>query len=1145
MHVPSRVSSRPLSFGVALAALLMLALFSAPAPAQDITVHGTDDPRAAKKQLNERERPVSERVAAGELPPSKLDTLIKSEAAVVHRLPRISEEVLQKNRNSFEKRTPVGIVRDLPRPVEGASDATCFVTADNAKVGVLKIIAEGAREVRVRFTDFDLPAGARLYVSSAQNPDEVYGPFEGRGMNGDGEFWSPPVAGEAVVVEYVVPDPGEPSAADRLPFRIPQVGHIYVNTRDSSLEKVAGSCNLNIPDEWKTAARSVGRMSFQSGGGFFLCTGTLINSRNNDLTPYFLTANHCISTEEEARSLSVRWFFDSPSASTASSSGATLLSTSTATDYTLLLINGSLPADVRWAGWTTTAAAVGSNVTGIHHPDGDYKRISFGNLIDAACPTGLPGACDNFYKVRWNSGTTEGGSSGSGIWTGSSADPLLVGMLNGGFASCSNLSGTDFYGRFDKTYPQIASFLEGGSDDGFEGNATRDIARAISPGSYNGLIVKSTDEDWYRINVPAGSVIRFTREAKSENGKVRMQLFRGGEASPVRSTTLDSSTESVWAHNSSGGSIDYFLRVYLTDDTRNSYDLRVTLQTCAFSFPFPSTTYYSHSESGSIYLDATAQGCDPVVSSNVSWLNVAPNPIPIISNLGGTTYQVNFSLERNTSTASRTGVITAGGQTFSVIQQGVPCPYVVTPVSRSLSQSGGTGRVDVIFNGAACQNWLATSNANWITVGFVSNATDFSGSFRGTVTYSVGANTSPAARTGTLTVAGQIVNVTQAAADPRWQPTTLRADQVQFKSWRFNSVQPPQAYVKLIFPSTGYRVADWGQLVRVGNDYSVDVVVERFTGTTLPIETATARIYELKDSPQSGNTFTMRFGTGATVMNTITLPSSYPPNPIDNARTYASEHYRDFLGREPDAPGLDFWTNEITRCGVDSQCIDSRRVNVSAAFFLSQEFQATGYYVYRLYRAGLGRVPYYGEFVPDAARVGAGIVVDNRLSPDVINSNKLAFARLFVARAEFRALYDSKTNAEYVDLLAQNTGVALSSQARQSLIDELGATGGTADERRASVLAKVADGIRATPPAGGGVGVDQVFETTYGRAFYDAHFNRAFVLMQYFGYLKRDPDEDGYQFWLAKLNQFGNYRDAEMVRSFVLAAEYRARFGQP
>jgi len=265
------------------------------------------------------------------------------------------------------------------------------------------------------------------------------------------------------------------------------------------------------------------------------------------------------------------------------------------------------------------------------------------------------------------------------------------------------------------------------------------------------------------------------------------------------------------------------------------------------------------------------------------------------------------------------------------------------------------------------------------------------------------------------------------------------------------------------------------------------------------------------------------------------------PNPIDDARFFVRQHYRDFLNREPDTPGWDFWTSQITGCGNNTQCLSSKRDSVSAAFFLSPEFQVSGNFIYRMYKGSLiqgpgpgGRFPTYAEFIKDIQQVTLGIVVDNKLSPQVIETNRAIFAEQFVLRAEFRTIYDSLNNQQYVDKLFATTGIAPAAAERTALINGLAQGGG---ETRGSVLRKIVDGTRVTSDGA------LEFTTRYGKAFYDREFDPSFVLMEYFGYLHRDPDEAGYQFWLAKLRLFGNWVDAEMVRAFVISPEYRSRFG--
>jgi hypothetical protein len=247
------------------------------------------------------------------------------------------------------------------------------------------------------------------------------------------------------------------------------------------------------------------------------------------------------------------------------------------------------------------------------------------------------------------------------------------------------------------------------------------------------------------------------------------------------------------------------------------------------------------------------------------------------------------------------------------------------------------------------------------------------------------------------------------------------------------------------------------------------------------------------------------------------------------------QQYLDFLNREPDPPGLDFWTKQITVCGADAKCADRKRVNTSGAFFLSTEFQSTGYFVYRFYKGALNRRPTYAEFIADVRKVASGIVVDNQLNDQIIESNKQAYAQAFVALPEFKAIYDALDDAGYIDRLTATTGIALSAADRSALLDGLNNN----NETRASVLRKILDGTTTT---GNG---NLKFTTTHGEAFYKKEYNSAFVLMQYFGYLRRTPDDSGYQFWLDKMNRIGNFIDAEMVRSFIISDEYKSRFGHP
>lgn len=261
-------------------------------------------------------------------------------------------------------------------------------------------------------------------------------------------------------------------------------------------------------------------------------------------------------------------------------------------------------------------------------------------------------------------------------------------------------------------------------------------------------------------------------------------------------------------------------------------------------------------------------------------------------------------------------------------------------------------------------------------------------------------------------------------------------------------------------------------------------------------------------------------------------PGTNTPITIADVDFFVQQQYLDFLNRFPDQPGLAFWMSEITQCNNDPACIDRKRTNTSGAFFMSPEFQYTGYYIYRLYKGGLGRMPKYAEFMPEVRQVAQGIIVNNQLSPSVIEANRMTFTNAFVQRAEFTAIYGGLSNQQYVDRLFATTGINASAQDRQTLVTGLN----NQTETRATVLKKVVDGTIII--AEGNV----QYTTTYGKAFYDKEFNPAFVQMEYFGYLRRDPDQAGFDFWLNKLNFYGNFTDAEMVRAFIISPEYLSRF---
>jgi hypothetical protein len=238
------------------------------------------------------------------------------------------------------------------------------------------------------------------------------------------------------------------------------------------------------------------------------------------------------------------------------------------------------------------------------------------------------------------------------------------------------------------------------------------------------------------------------------------------------------------------------------------------------------------------------------------------------------------------------------------------------------------------------------------------------------------------------------------------------------------------------------------------------------------------------------------------------------PNPIEDAKFFITQQYLDFLGRLPDSVGLANWLATLSGCPNrgygenDNPACD--RVHVSAGFFLSQEFRIRGYWAYRFYEVAFDRRPTYAEFVPDMLQVGGS------QSPESEILSKAVYTNAFVQRAEFRNRYDNRSNSFYVDTLEQNAEVTVSNKA--ALIAALD----RGDKTRAQVLREVIE----------------------SQAVNDRFFIRAFVAMQYFGYLKRNPDTTGYNNWVTTLtNDPSNYR--HMIFGFIYSSEYRSRFGPP
>jgi hypothetical protein len=278
---------------------------------------------------------------------------------------------------------------------------------------------------------------------------------------------------------------------------------------------------------------------------------------------------------------------------------------------------------------------------------------------------------------------------------------------------------------------------------------------------------------------------------------------------------------------------------------------------------------------------------------------------------------------------------------------------------------------------------------------------------------------------------------------------------------------------------------------------------------------ATETLSTVLSSPTAGAVLGSVSSATVSIIDNETTAST--TNPLNDSSFFVQEHYLDFLNRIPDSAGLSFWADQIISCGGDAQCLEVKRLNVSAAFFLSIEFQQTGFLACVTNKAAFGAFPAYAQFVRDSQALRTNYIFGQSGASSQLEANKQAYFSDFISRAAFHAKYDGFSSDQFVDALIANTGVTLTASERQGLID--GLNSGT--QNRGTVLRKFAE----------------------KSAFSAREFNAVFVLMEYFGYLRRDPDSAGFNFWLGKLNSFnGDFIKAEMVKAFLVSSEYYQRF---
>jgi uncharacterized protein (TIGR03437 family) len=358
----------------------------------------------------------------------------------------------------------------LVRPLSGE------LTLSEARKGSFRaaVRSPGAAAVRVKIDGF---AGGTLWVHD-ESGELTDGPYTDRGPFGDGSFWTGSVPGDTVVLEFFPAGNG-----DRPSFRVDSIGHFWVapfsTGRPAADRRLAANCHIDFrcePD-WRGTGSSVASYNFVRGGSFFVCSGALLNSTSQNKQPYFLTAAHCVDSDTSARTIEAYWLYESPSCNAPGPEsprgfprvvGGRVLSTArySGGDYSFLLLNAFPTADVTLAGWSAASVPAGRAATGVHHPDGSYKRISFGQTANAVNTIvgGELAPASRFVRVLWSRGITEPGSSGSPVFD---QERRLIGALSHGpgpppgGSYCDVDPARDSYGRFSEYFPDIERWLMG------------------------------------------------------------------------------------------------------------------------------------------------------------------------------------------------------------------------------------------------------------------------------------------------------------------------------------------------------------------------------------------------------------------------------------------------------------------------------------------------------------------------------------------------------------------------------------------------------------------------------------------------------------------------------------------------------------
>jgi lysyl endopeptidase len=317
-----------------------------------------------------------------------------------------------------------------------------------------QVTAPNATSLNFGFTKFNLPAGAKMDIYSADRTEFIR-TFTSHDNNVNNQLWTPVINSDDVIIEVTAPA----EVASKVSVELGQVGQGFRTFAEKTFK--SGNCNIDVAcKESKGWEKEVNSVAVISTGGSAFCTGFMVNNTKNDKTPFFMTANHCRITAQTAPTLVAYWNFQTSKCGGARDgkktdfqSGATFLAAGAKSDFTLVKLNSQPKPEwhVNYAGWDASPEGHNSPAVGIHHPNVDEKAISFENdaaVIASYSGESSPGDSTHVRITDWDKGTTEPGSSGSPLFN---SKHRVIGQLHGGGAACGN-DLSDYYGRLNTSW---------------------------------------------------------------------------------------------------------------------------------------------------------------------------------------------------------------------------------------------------------------------------------------------------------------------------------------------------------------------------------------------------------------------------------------------------------------------------------------------------------------------------------------------------------------------------------------------------------------------------------------------------------------------------------------------------------------------